>query len=730
VSDDPGAAAAPSADATDSRGPRRALLGGLVALLAVVAFAGAIAGPWILDDHDLVELNPYIHSFHYWRHWLTSDLWDVEINTDAARRTQYYRPLVTASYALDWAIGHGSPVVFHVTNLVWEAAAGFLAFFTLERWLKNAWLPALLAALVFVLHPTKAESVSWIAGRTDVICAVWLFVASLGVARRLRGQRGGLALEIGGTLLAYLTKETAIVLPAFVVVETWASLDRPAIDRSFALRALRSALPQLGVAVAYLALHQLLLPVSTVAAHSALPGTGNRLELLFETLGRAAELTVFPRHLMIQQGLVRIDVTNGRTVYSTGYIALGAAMLLTVAVGAWRARRRVPGISLGLLFFLVTFAPTANLVPTRLYTVISERFLYLPMLGVALVVGELVLWAAERRRALIAASSLVIATFAALSFQRGLDYSSGARFWKHEAAVNPWSYSALLHLAYLDIDHHQYDAALEKLTRAHALAHRWFPDSGSEISLMMEAVEVLVHVTPDSQAKKLEKLDRFVTGILHPGQKKIELDLDKPTLRAALTLDNPIVQRVIKSLRPRLLITHADIQSRIGDPNVGGQAAEKAWQACRSCSVTAQTAAVVLARGGRYGDARRLLADITALQGASRTRSTAERIERAERWHLRAAAPGPAGILARARELSTLGAYGRAFALLSPHEDAIRRAPAMVMGYAELAWRAGHPDVTRRVLAKRVNARELQRLTKHWSERMGWVPSRRYQRAR
>ncbi len=728
MSDDPGAAQ--TADAVAPQNPRRALLGGLVALVGIAAFAGAIAGPWILDDHDLIQLNPYIHSFHYWRHWLISEMWDVGPDAGAAPRTHYYRPLATASYALDWAIGHGSPVVFHVTNLVWEAAAGLLAFFTLERWLKNAWLPALLAALVFVVHPTKAESVAWIAGRTDVICAVWLFVASLGVARRLRGQRGGLALEIGGTLLAYLTKETAIVLPAFVVLETWVALDRPAIDRSFVLRALKSALPQLGVALTYLALRQILLPVSTVPTHSALSTTGDHLQLVLETLGRAAELSVFPRHLMIQQGLVRVDVTTGKTVHSAGYVALGAAMLVTIGVGAWLARRRAPGITLGLSFFLVTFAPTANLVPTHLYTIISERFLYLPMLGLAQVVGELVLHAAKRRRAVIAGSSLVIAIFAALSFRRGLDYSSGARFWKHEAAVNHWSYSALLHLAYLDIDHHQYDAALGKLTRAHALAHRWFPDSGSEISLMMEAIEVLVHVTPDAQAKKLEKLDRFVTGVLQPGQKTIGLDLQKPTLRAELSLDNPIVQRLVKSLRPRLLITHADIQSRIGDPKAGAQAAEQAWQACRRCSATAQTAAVILARDGRYADARRVLANIAALQEASHSQATRARIERAYRWHLRAAAPGPVGILARARELSTLGAYGRAFALLSPHEDAIRNVPTMLMGYAELAWRAGHPDVARRVLAKRVDARELQRLTKRWSQRMGWVPSRRYQRAR
>src|SRR6185436_6581678 len=120
----------------------------------------------------------------------------------------------------------GTPAWFHIMNLVWHGVVGGLAFLVLRRWLGAHW-PALVGALLFVVHPTKAESVAWISGRTDVICMIAVLLASQGIARRLRGERGGLLLEFAGTLLAYTTKEQAIVLPAFAAIEAWVASGRP-----------------------------------------------------------------------------------------------------------------------------------------------------------------------------------------------------------------------------------------------------------------------------------------------------------------------------------------------------------------------------------------------------------------------------------------------------------------------------------------------------------------------
>lgn len=705
--------------------PRPALLAAIVAIVAVAVFAVAISGPWIYDDHDLIELNPFIHSFHFWRHWLTTDLWNVSMTTAQKVRPYYYRPLVTLSYAVDWALGGGSPVMFHVTNLAWEAASGALAFYTLRRWL-GAWMPALLAALLFVVHPTKTQSVAWIAGRIDVMCTVGLLIASAGVARRLSGRRGGVALEVAGTLLAYLTKETAVVMPAFVVVETWVALGRPALDARFCLDALRKAAPQLGIAIVYLGLHQLLLPFRGGTPPTSV--TGSHLALVLATLGHATELVVFPWRLMMQHGLLRTDPSTGHNIYSPWFVALGALAALALAAAAWLSRRRAPAVALGLLFFVVTFLPTSNLMPTRLAEIIPQRFLYLPLVGLALVVGELVR-RARRRRLAVAVSALAITALSARSFARALDFTNERRLWQRELAVNPSSTLARVELAYIDRDEHRYADALDMFVQAYALSHRWFRPSGAEVGLIFEAIDLLVHQTPDAERQRLASIDRFVSGALERRHGHVDLSLGAPRLHASLDLDSPIVRTKLAELRPRLLVQHAGIQSRIGDQDAAARAAEQAYEACRSCAAVGSKAALVLARSGRYAEAQRILGSLTGMETTGVVATTQKRIARAESWHRRAASPGPLGLVARARELSILGAYGRAFAVLSPHEDAIRNAPAMLPGYAELAWRAGYPGVARRVLAGHLPQGQIEKLTRSWSERSPGIGPVRHARA-
>src|SRR5262249_53561617 len=138
--------------------PRPPLLAAVVAALGALVFAPAIQNGFIYDDRSLIAENPYVHSFDGWRRWFTHDFWDVnEKVTHFASRMMYWRPGVSASYAIDWQLGGGSPVLFHATNLVGHAAASFLSFFVVRRWV-GATMPAFFAALVFAIHPTKAES--------------------------------------------------------------------------------------------------------------------------------------------------------------------------------------------------------------------------------------------------------------------------------------------------------------------------------------------------------------------------------------------------------------------------------------------------------------------------------------------------------------------------------------------------------------------------------------------
>ena len=74
--------------------------------------------------------------------------------------------------------------------------------------------PAFIAAAGFAVHPLQTESVGYVSGRSEVMCAVF-FLSALLLSRRaiVAQSESSAALGIACGILALLSKETAIVLP-------------------------------------------------------------------------------------------------------------------------------------------------------------------------------------------------------------------------------------------------------------------------------------------------------------------------------------------------------------------------------------------------------------------------------------------------------------------------------------------------------------------------------------
>src|SRR5688572_24019111 len=123
--------------------PRPGLLAALAAVIALAAMCASIAGEWVFDDVPLIAGNSYVHSFEHWTHWFTGTRWDSNFDPSLARESRdFWRPLVLVSYAVNWAIGGGSPTVFHATNLLLHALNSALLTFVLLGWVRGTW-PAL-----------------------------------------------------------------------------------------------------------------------------------------------------------------------------------------------------------------------------------------------------------------------------------------------------------------------------------------------------------------------------------------------------------------------------------------------------------------------------------------------------------------------------------------------------------------------------------------------------------
>ena len=84
----------------------------------------------------------------------------------------YYRPVVYLSYWFDRVLGGESPGIGHLSNLMFHAAAALLVGALAARLLRDD-VGGLAAGLVFATHPVHVESIAWVAGRSDVLCAIF-----------------------------------------------------------------------------------------------------------------------------------------------------------------------------------------------------------------------------------------------------------------------------------------------------------------------------------------------------------------------------------------------------------------------------------------------------------------------------------------------------------------------------------------------------------------------------
>ena len=188
-------------------------LNGGIVLLCIVATAVLYAGDlhlgfFRIDDQQYVVSNPWIQGLT-WKHLAQILSNPYYLN---------YSPLHLLSYALDYAVGGLNAYAFHLSSNLWAGVvAGFVYLVALA--LTQQRITAVVAALLFVVHPAHVEAVAWISSRKDLVAAVFVLPCVLGYLKyRQRGAIGWYIVSLLLFLFALLGKLSVAAFPAVLVV--------------------------------------------------------------------------------------------------------------------------------------------------------------------------------------------------------------------------------------------------------------------------------------------------------------------------------------------------------------------------------------------------------------------------------------------------------------------------------------------------------------------------------
>src|SRR5262245_52031500 len=183
----------------------------LCVALAAIPFLPGLAGGFVYDDLAMVVRNPRIASFAHLPEILGRPMLDF-LDPETASHVGYWRPVAGLALTLGYALGGGGPIGFHLVSLGLHLAATAVAFRLAWRLSKSTPI-AFFAALLFAVHPTHVEGVSWISAINDPLFGLFALLAlDAFVAWRDAGSRGsawGAALWL---LPALLSKEMAAAI--------------------------------------------------------------------------------------------------------------------------------------------------------------------------------------------------------------------------------------------------------------------------------------------------------------------------------------------------------------------------------------------------------------------------------------------------------------------------------------------------------------------------------------
>jgi len=316
-----------------------------------------------------------------------------------------WRPAVMTSWALDYQVST-SPHWFHAVNVVWAALAA--ALFALLACELMGPMVGLMAGLLFAVHPVHVEAVANVVGRAELMAAAGYALALICALRAESRPRYLIGVGLGSAL-AIGSKEIAVTLPATVFLVYLAKQK----DLRLAWRpAIAATVP----IVAYFIIHGFV-GIRTFYGGGLAVGLEG-LGIVQRTWAMSAlslqwwRLFLFPVHLSA-------DYSPGELTVSTGFAIwhlLGLLVWVGLGALAWRTRRTIPGIAIGLAWVVITISPVSNVVMPSEF-LIAERTLYLPSFGVALALASAAL-AIPSLRQRTAVVALVVALCAVRSIAR------------------------------------------------------------------------------------------------------------------------------------------------------------------------------------------------------------------------------------------------------------------------------------------------------------------------
>lgn len=387
---------------------------GIIAL-TIMAYSNSFFGTFLYDDRILIP-GGFIKSLDF------NELFGVvcgQVFPDGTTKGALYRPALILSYFIDYRLWQENAFGYHLSNLILHIANCVILFYLILLLTGSINISSITAAL-FSVHPVQVESVTWIAGRNDLMMSLFILLALLFYLRNK------LILSWISFFVAVFTKETAIFL--FVLFLLYDAVFRP--------EAKRAKSDYAGFAAAIIA--YLFIRLFVVQAPGPSGGSDPLIYKFFDMpiyYLNYLKLLFYPAVYSFIPPL--LFAGSLKLLYATTTVI--ALILL------YHIFKKTHVLRFGLLWFLICLLPCSGII--SMPWPLMEHRLYLPSVGIFLCAAYGINTLITNRVRAVRAGGLIImilimSYFTLATHDRNDLFSSEEKVWESTLKANPQSVAA------------------------------------------------------------------------------------------------------------------------------------------------------------------------------------------------------------------------------------------------------------------------------------------------
>ncbi|MBM3248614.1 MAG: tetratricopeptide repeat protein [Candidatus Omnitrophica bacterium] len=389
----------------------------LLALISFGLYANSLAGDFLIDDYSVIVGNEKLRDVksYFSQHFKIRPICLIELIN-----------------LFLWNISPGSPFFFHVFNVFLHVFCVILIFILCNILFKNSAL-SFLTSLIFAVHPIHTEAISWISGGHYALSSLF-FIASFIFYVKSDKSIVNLMISVLFFVFCFLAGTSVAVLPIMFVL--YDVFFREKHKQNKQLRRLRILFLLIIFAMAFM----------FVAYFVFNKNKFMHLIFYFRGFGYLIVVTkAFVYYLQIlylplARGLFHPFAYNTLSIQMISPAFFGALIIIVVSIMAFlKCRKNYKPVAFGIMWFFVAYAQYSNVIP--ICNIVSERYMYLPSLGFAIIMAFLFLkvWEIinrnERHKKMLRVSAisalvLFIGSYSFLTMKRNYDYHDIMSYWQ------------------------------------------------------------------------------------------------------------------------------------------------------------------------------------------------------------------------------------------------------------------------------------------------------------